>query len=339
MGQTRCPSLSESGLPTPLKGRAEKEMVQAYRHDLKIRYLKILVTGGSGFLGSHLCRRLCEEGSEVHATSRFDRISVRGGPTWWNADMADLSIARRVLAAVKPDIIYHFAGSVGARPDFDLVIPAYHSLLTSTVNLLVAGTEIGCRRVVLSGSFTEPLPGRTHPTPSSPYASAKWAASGYGRMFHSLFQTPVVILQPFMVYGPAQAPSKLIPGVIQSLLDGISPRVSSGKRRADWIYVSDVVDGFVSAATTPGIEGATIDLGSGSLVSIRGIVERLVAIVGTDLQPVFSAIPDRPDENEIVADTACASATLGWLPKTALESGLRKTVEWHRRTARGQDSD
>src|SRR5262245_52115086 len=179
-------------------------------HGPQVRDRKILITGGSGFLGSHLCRRLRELGAEVHATSRLDRIG--DGSIWWKSDMADLSAARRLLAAVKPDTIYHLAGSVGAGPDFDLVVPAYHSLLTSTVNLLVAGTEIGCRRVVLIGSCTEPfLEHANQNQGSSPYAMAKWAATGYGRMFHGLFQTPVVIVRPFMVYGPAQAPTKLIP--------------------------------------------------------------------------------------------------------------------------------
>jgi UDP-glucose 4-epimerase len=312
-------------------------MVQLSRHDLQIRDLKILVTGGGGFLGSHLCRRLCDEGAEVHATSRLDRVSSRTGPIWWKADMADLSTARRVFAAVNPDIVYHLAGSVGASPDFDLVVPAYHSLLTSTVNLLVAATESGCRRVVLSGSLTEPAVDCPNPNPSSPYAAAKWAASGYGRMFHSLFRTPVVILRPFMVYGPAQAPSKLIPSVTLSLLRRSAPRISSGKQRADWVYVDDVIDGFVAAATAPAIEGATIDLGSGSLVSVRAIVEQLVAIVGTDIEPVFGAVADRPRENEIEADTAHALAALAWSQKTSLERGLRRTVEWYRATVVGED--
>lgn len=308
-------------------------MVHIPQSNLDVANLRILVTGGSGFLGSHLCRRFCGAGAEVHATSRFDRTSSQAGPIWWKADMADLSIARHVLATVKPDVIYHLAGSVGASPDFDLVAPAYHSLLTSTVNVLAAGADIGCRRIVLSGSFTEPLPGSANPTPSSPYAAAKWAASAYGRMFHSLFHTPVVILRPFMVYGPAQASAKLIPSVIMNLLSGNSPRLSSGKRRADWVYVSDVTDAFFSAATFPGIEGKTIDLGSGSLVSIRWIVEHLVAIVGSDLEPAFGAVPDRPGENETVADTAHTSATLGWAATTSLERGLRHTVECYRRLA------
>ena len=100
---------------------------------------------------------------------------------------------------------------------------------------------------------------------SSPYAAAKWAAAGYGRMFHSLYDTPVVILRPFMTYGPGQASTKLIPAVTLALLRASGPRLSSGRHRSDWVYISDVIEGFVAAATVPGIEGKTIDLGSGTL--------------------------------------------------------------------------
>ncbi len=296
----------------------------------ELRGLRILITGGGGFIGSHLCRRLGEQGCEVHATSRHDRAGGGEGPTWWQADLSDISTARRVLTEIKPDIIYHLAGSVGASPEFGLVAPAFHSLLTSTVNLLISGTEVGCARILLSGSFTEPLPASTHPCPSSPYAAAKWAASGYGRMFHGLFNAPVVILQPFMVYGPHQAPTKLIPSVISSLLRQEAPKVSSGRRTADWIFIDDVIDGFVSAATTPGIEGMTIDLGSGELVSVREIVDSLVAIVGCDVRPQFGAVADRPGENEIFADIDCAATALGWARRIPLREGLRRTVEWHR---------
>jgi nucleoside-diphosphate-sugar epimerase len=289
-----------------------------------------MVTGGSGFIGYHLCRRLRGEGNEVHATSREPRRAAQDGPHWWKADTADLDTVRRLLHSIRPDIIYHLAGSVGASPRADLVLPTYHSLLTSTVNILVGALETGCRRLILSGSFTEPQPDLQRPTPASPYAAAKWAASGYGRMFHSLFEAPVVILQPFMVYGPAQAPTKLVPSVIRSLLHGRAPEISSGRRRADWIYIDDVIDGFVAAAVKPGIEGTTIDLGSGSLVSIRGIVERLVAIVGTGTAPTFGALPDRPGENEMTANTTVAAELLDWKATTALDQGLQQTVAWHR---------
>jgi UDP-glucose 4-epimerase len=304
------------------------------RRDSRCSDLKVLVTGGGGFIGRHLCRRLCDEGSEVHATSRIQHQSAGGGLIWWKADMTDFPMARRVLAAIRPDIVFHLAGSVGAAPDFDLVLPTYHSLLTSTVNVLVAATEIGCRRIFLIGSFTEPKPGEVEPTPASPYGAAKWMSAAYGRMFYSLYQTPVVNLRPFMTYGPAQASSKLIPSVTLSLLRGEAPKLSSGRTKADWVYIADVIDAFLRAATTPGIDGKSIDLGSGSLVSIRGVVDRLVKITGTKVEPLFGALPDRAGENEVAANTSTASELLAWSATTSLESGLLQTVEWFKAQAK-----
>lgn len=225
--------------------------------------IKTLVTGGRGFIGQHLCCRLCDEGYEVHATSRQQHPTCGSGPTWHHADMANLNVTRHIFATVRPDVVFHLAGAVGASPDIALVLPTFHSLLTSTINVLVAAMEVGCRRIVLTGSFTEPVPSEEIAVPQSPYAAAKWAGAGYGRMFHSLFKAPVVILRPFMTYGPGQAVTKLIPSVTLALLRGERPKLSSGKRCADWVYISDVVEGFVTAATAPGIEGETIDLGSG----------------------------------------------------------------------------
>ena len=228
-----------------------------------MRNVDSLITGGSGFIGQHLCRRLCAEGQSVHATSRHPRASRPNGPVWHEADLADLASARRLFAALKPEVVYHLAGAVGASPDLGLVVPTFASLLASTVNVLVAASEAGCRRIVLTASLTEPPAVEGAQTPHSPYAAAKWAASGYGRMFHELYGAPVVILRPFMTYGPGQALFKLIPSVTLSLLRGERPKLSSGKASADWAYIDDVIEGFVAAGTAPAIEGATIDLGSG----------------------------------------------------------------------------
>ena len=294
--------------------------------------LKVLITGGGGFIGGHLCRRLCDEGSEVHATSRKQRAMAGRGPIWWQVDMADLATARRVLAAVRPDIVFHLAGSVGASPDVALVLPTYQSHLSSTVNVLLGATEVGVRRIILADSY--PVPGEAEPTPSSPYAAAKWAASGYGRMFHRLYQTPVLILRPFTTYGPAQVATKLIPSVTLSLLKGEAPKVSSGRRMADWVYIGDVIEGFLAAAMAPEIGASTIDLGSGSLVSIRDIVTKLVEVVGSQVEPLFGVLPDRPAEYELAAETTAAATMLGWRATTPLESGLRRSVEWYRRVLR-----
>lgn len=297
--------------------------------DRSPRDLKFLVTGATGFIGSHLCRRLCDGGCEVHATSRVQRADV-GGPIWWQVDMSDLSAARSLLKSVRPDVIVHLAGSVGASPAFDLILPTFHSLLASTINVLVAASEIGTKRVIISGSSTEPARAERHPVPGSPYAAAKWAASGYGRLFAKHFEAPVVILKPFMVYGPSQAPTKLIPSVTMALLNHRQPRVSSGNFRADWIYIDDIVDGFIAGALVAGIEGETIELGTGKMSSIRDIVDQLVSIVGNQVVPIFGAIPDRPGEEESTATTEMALSRLRWSASIPLNEGLRRTVAWYR---------
>ncbi len=295
-----------------------------------MRIVDSLITGGSGFIGQHLCRRLCAEGQSVHATSRRPRGIRPNGPVWHEDDLADLASARRLFAALKPEVIYHLAGAVGASPDLGLVVPTFTSLLASTVNVLVAASEAGCRRIVLTASLTEPLAVDGAATPHSPYAAAKWAASGYGRMFHELYGAPVVILRPFMAYGPGQASSKLIPAVALSLLRGERPKLSSGKTSADWVYIDDVIEGFVAAGTAPAIEGATIDLGSGHLTRMSDVVKRLVEISGSKIEPDFGALPDRPNENAIAADLLLAEELLGWRPETPLEVGLKHTVAWYR---------
>jgi UDP-glucose 4-epimerase len=292
---------------------------------------KVLVTGGRGFLGSHLCRRLLNCGVEVHATSRHPQSQETTQMQWWQADLQDISVARDLLRKIKPDVIYHLAGSVGASPSLELILPTFHSLLLSTVNLLTAVAETGCRRFILTGSLTEPQIGKSEPIPGSPYAASKWAANAYGRMFHELFATPCVIVRPFMTYGPGQDPRKIIPAVILSFLKGEAPRLSSGRWEADWVYVDDVTEGFLKVAVAPQIDGATIDLGSGQLVSVQAIVDQLTEIVGNGLKPLFGALPDRPLEQVRVADIVDTHAKLGWKASISLETGLKQTVEWYRR--------
>jgi nucleoside-diphosphate-sugar epimerase len=287
----------------------------------------ILVTGGHGFIGAHLCRRLIGEGSIVHATSRTLRRNEGAGPAWLAADFSDMAQAREVLGAVKPDVIYHLAGAVGAGPSLDLVLPTFHSLLTSTVNVLAAAQEHGAPRVILAGSFTEPPPGTDWPVPGSPYAAGKWAASAYGRMFHALYDAPVSILRPMMAYGPGQAAGKLVPSVIAALLKGEAPKLSSGRAKADWVYIDDVVDAFTAAAIAPRALGATLDLGSGQLTSFREVVERIVARSGAKVAPYFGALADRPSELEVVADTKATAEKIGWRASTSLDDGLRATIE------------
>jgi UDP-glucose 4-epimerase len=297
---------------------------------------KVLVTGASGFLGSHLCRRLIEEGAEIHALSRSARRNGRDSIRWWQADMTDIAATRRILAETKPAVIFHLAGLVTAAAGLELVLPTLHSLLVSTVNVLTVGAETGCGRVVLAASLTEPIPGHTEATPSSPYAAAKWAGSAYGRMFCKLYGLPVVIVRPFMTYGPGQDNRKLIPYATLSLLRGESPNLSSGNWEADWVYIDDVIDGLLTAAQVPAIPESTIDLGSGTLVPVRTIVQHLVNLTGSRTAPTFGAIADRPLEQVRVADLRYASKTLGWKPTVPLLEGLERTVDWYGRAIKDE---
>lgn len=290
---------------------------------------RVLVTGGTGFLASHLCHRLLEAGAEVHATSRQVQPAGQGGIRWWKTSLASAEEVGSLFEAVHPAVVYHLAGAVGAKPDIGLVVPTFESLLTSTIYVLIAAAEAGCRRIVLSGSLTEPCPSARFPIPSSPYAAAKWASSAYGRMFHSLYDAPVVVAVPFMTFGPRQESGKLIPSVILSLLKGEAPKLSSGIWEADWIYVGDVIDGLLDAAVVPGIEGATIEFGAGTTLTVREIVEKIATLMGSTLKPVFGAVPDRPGEPIRVADTQETRKLLGWAPKTPISDGLRQTIEWY----------
>jgi nucleoside-diphosphate-sugar epimerase len=290
---------------------------------------KALVTGASGFIGRHLCRRLEQAGAAVHAISRNRQTASSHAVRWWQGDMGDAATAQHLFSAIKPDVVFHLASHVTGSRDLAIVAPTFHSNLLSTVNLLTVATGAGCRRVVLVGSLEEPEENGKDAIPCSPYAAAKWASTAYGRMFHNLYQTPVVIARVFMTYGPGvQDQRKLIPYVISSLLRGEAPKLMSGQRMIDWVYVEDVVDGLLAAAQAGNVEGCTVDLGSGILVPVRAVVEQIVSLLDTPVAPIFGAHADRPFEREQAADIDHTYAKLGWKSSTTLKDGLLRTIAW-----------
>lgn len=295
----------------------------------RVPFRRALITGGSGFVGSHLARKLRAGGCSIVATSRDTRHVSEDGFSWVNADLAEHDVARKVIAEARPDVIFHLAGQVSASPEVGLVVPAFRSLLSSTVNVLSVAAELNHVPVVLLGSITEPPADGMLACPKSPYAAAKWAASGYGRMFHQLYGTPVVIVRLFMAYGPRQAPEKLIPSVILSLKRSVPPRLSSGAFRGDWVFIDDAIDGIVRAAASPACYGRTVDIGTGKLSSIRDVVSLVQHEIAGGVDPVWGAVPDRPGENEMIADTRRTERLLGWKAETSLGSGLKKTVHWY----------
>ena len=296
---------------------------------------RALVTGASGFIGSALCHRLSQLGMEVHGVSRSERAATEGCSRWHVSRLDDIETVRALFKASRPDFVFHLASHVAGSRSIELVLPTFSANLASTVNLLTAATELGCRRILLTGSLEEPEPSLEHAVPSSPYAAAKLAASAYGRMFHALYHTPVTILRLFMVYGPGQQDlRKLIPYVTLSLLKGETPNLSSGTREVDWIYVDDVIAGYVAAVTAQEVIGKTVDLGSGRLDSVRTVVRELVGHINPRIQPIFGSIPERAMEQVRTANVEDSFRRLGWRAQTSLREGLQRTVEWYRERVR-----
>ncbi|WHZ28950.1 MAG: hypothetical protein OJF51_003750 [Nitrospira sp.] len=291
---------------------------------------RVLVTGASGFLGSHLCQRLVQCGVEAHAVSRTLEGAPSENPRWWRVDLEDYAATRSLFESVKPQVVFHLSGHATGDPDIRHVVPIFRSQLLTTVHLLTISSEIGCRRIILTGSLTEPQAGQVDNPPSSPYAASKWASNAFGRMFQSLYQTPVVIVRPYMVYGPNQNQKKVIPYCIQSLMQGDQPKLTSGEWRADWIYVDDVIDGFIAAMLVPEIEGLTLDLGTGQLVSVGAMIRQIVEIMGVPIKPQFGVLSSRLCEEVRVADVEHTHRVLGWQPKISVYEGLKRTIEWHR---------
>lgn len=291
----------------------------------------VLVTGGSGFIGSRLCQRLTACGAKLHVISRRLEPTAGEHSRWWQANLRDFEAIQRVVRAVQPDLVFHLASHVAGARDITLVLPTFYDNLTSTVHLLTSVAEEGCHRIVLACSSEEPQAANDETFPRSPYAAAKGAGSMYGRMFNELFKLPIVMPRIFMTYGPDQKDThKLVPFVILKLLRGELPKLSSGRRRADWIFVDDVVEGLLRAALVPGIEGCSFDLGTGMLVSVREIVEQIAQLVDPTARPAFGALPDRPFEQEQPADTSFLLERLRYQPNTSWQLGLETTVRSYR---------
>lgn len=299
---------------------------------------RVLVTGASGFIGGALVRTLVAQEAVVFAASRSEHYSPFDNVTWLRSDLTSLQDTRRLFADSEPEVVFHLASQVSGARELEHVGTMLQANLVTAVNVMTCSTESCCERVVLAGSMEEPGEDEVPAVPSSPYAAAKWAASGYARMFHALYRTPIVVARIFMVYGPGQLDfKKLIPYVSLCLLRRESPKVSLGARPVDWIFVEDVVEGLLALGIVSGVIGKEVELGSGVTNTVRDVVDTLVDIVDPSVEVGFGAVPPRPMETTRVASVRRTAALTGWEPVTDLRPGLERTVDWYRRHAEELD--
>jgi len=305
---------------------------------------RVLVTGATGFIGSHLTRRLVAEGARVSAFMRatsdrrsladaLDRVSVH------EVDIGDADGVSAAMARIRPEIVFHLA-AIGMSEPFISPKVAMRVNVHGTLHLLEAAHQLGVRRFVHSGTAYEygdaarsdPL-AKEGLDPINIYAASKAAAWAFVRMYARTYGLPAVTMRLFAVYGPGQPPKTLVPSAVCAALEGRDFPMTPGEQRRDFVFVSDVVEGYLRAATAPGVEGVSIDLGAGQAWTIGEVVTRLFELAGSQGKPLVGALPYRPGETmKQVADTRAARELLNWQATTSLEDGLRQTVEWYRQS-------
>jgi len=305
-----------------------------------------LVTGGAGFIGSHLAEELLCRGHHVRIADSFvtgkrHNISHLSKAEVFEGDLADPAFAERAVEGM--EYVLHQAAIPSVPRSVEDPWRSNRSNIDATLSVLMAARKAGVKRVVYAASSsaygnTPTLPKREDmPTsPRSPYALQKLVGEQYCRLFTDLYGLETVSTRYFNVFGPRQDPSSPYSGVISlftsALLSGRRPIVyGDGEQTRDFTFVANVVDGVLRACVTPKIGGGMMNLAAGGRVSLNRLVRALNDIIGTNIEPIYK--PARAgDVKDSQADISRTTSLLGYRPFVSFEKGLALTVEWCRST-------
>jgi len=307
-----------------------------------------LVTGGAGFIGSHLCEALARRGEVVRVVDNFVTGSRRN-----LAHLPDLEIVEGDLAepgvaeaAVQGmDYVLHQAAIPSVPRSVEDPLTSHRANVDASVHLLLAARAGGVKRLVYAGSSSAygdspTLPKREDmPTrPLSPYALQKLTSEHYCQLFTRLYGLETVTIRYFNVFGPRQNPSSPYSGVISrfaaALLTGHTPQIyGDGEQTRDFTYVANVVDGVLRAAVAPDVAGEVINVATGGRISLNELVRTMNAVVGTNVSPAYESAR-KGDVRDSQADISKAERLLGYKPLVPLEDGLRSTIAWFRNERR-----
>jgi UDP-glucose 4-epimerase len=305
----------------------------------------MLVTGGAGFIGSHIAERLLGQGHDVRVLDNFstgrrenlgdfgDRIDLVEG------DIRDLDDVRRATAGV--DVVFHEAALASVPRSVDDPATSNDVNVRGTLNVLVGSRDAGVRRLVYASSSSiygesPELPKREvmAPAPESPYAVAKLAGEYYCGVFSRLYGLDCVALRYFNVFGPRQDPASqyaaVVPIFVTALLKGGRPTVyGDGEQSRDFTYVENVVEANMLAADVDGCAGEVINAACGSTVTVNELYQRLSDLAGASVDPIYKD-PRPGDVKHSFADISKARRLLGFCPSVGFEDGLVRTLEWFR---------
>jgi nucleoside-diphosphate-sugar epimerase len=309
--------------------------------------MRALVTGGGGFIGSHLVEALLEDGHEVRVLDNFAtgrRENLLGLGTSFELVEGDIQSYERVHNAIGGcDVVLHQAAMPSVPRSVQDPLTSNASNVIGTLNVLLAARDSGVQRVVFASSSSvygagEELPKRESqiPLPISPYAVAKLAGEGYCRSFHAIYGLETVALRYFNVFGPRQDPlsqyAAVIPNFLTAILNGSRPLIfGDGTQTRDFTYISNVIDANRLAMTAPGVAGQSLNVACGGCISLNEVVATITELTGRDIEPSYSP-PRVGDVPNSMASIERAREVLGFEPAVSFRDGLARTIEHFERT-------
>ncbi len=304
----------------------------------KLNGSTVLVTGGLGFIGSHLVRRLMAEGCEVHVFGNSGTHNVSDILRKVKVHMVDLrrfKDVKREIAGIMPLKIFHLAAYVNVSRTLDSEMMIKNNF-GGTVNLLKAAESVDYDCFINTGTCeeygTNPVPFAEEqvPTPVSPYSVSKVKTTIFCQSYQKETGKPVITLRPFLTYGPFQRNNFLIPYIITSALFGRKIKTTKGEQAREFNYVSDIIEGYVLASVSGRAVGEIINIGSGKEYKIRDVIGRILDIMGSGAV-VDNSLPYRTGEAmHFYCSNEKARRLLGWQPKVSLDEGLKKTIGWYK---------
>jgi UDP-glucose 4-epimerase len=299
-----------------------------------------LVTGGAGFIGSHIAARLLRDGHDVRILDNFStgnrtNLEVLGGADVIEGDVRDAATVRR--AAVGTAAIFHQAAEPSVPRSIADPAGTYDVNVTGTLHVLLAARDAGCPRVVFASTSAiygdaPEMPKRETmaPAPLSPYASSKLAGEGLCQVFSRTFGVDAVALRYFNVFGPRQDPNSayaaVIPRFLDALVSGDRPVIyGDGGQSRDFIYIDNVVDANLRAAEATGVGGMAFNIASGGAITLNEMLAKLAGLLGVEAAPVYEA--ERVgDIRHSLADVSAARQSLGFDVGVPFADGLQRTV-------------
>ncbi len=312
-----------------------------------MRGRKVLVTGAGGFIGSHLTEALVAAGADVTAMVRYSSSASLG-----NLDFAPRDVRRSfkvaagnvedgdfMLQTMKGhDVVLHLAALIAIPYSYVAPRSYVRTNVEGTLNVMESARRLGIERIVhtstseVYGTAQRVPIDEEHPLQGqSPYSASKIGADKIAESYFRSFETPVVTLRPFNTYGPRQSARAFIPTIISQAFTQPEIRLGSLTPERDMTFVADTVAGFIAAASAPGIEGETINLGAGETHSVGWFVERILTLMGVDKPVVTETARVRPEGSEVLkllSDNSKARSLMQWRPTMPLDEGLRRMIEF-----------